>query len=69
MEKNRTVDQVTAESYAASVGAVHFNTSAKLNKGIDDMFLELTKRWWFFFPSQLCVLSHLFLFMCVWQAC
>ncbi len=48
MEKNRTVDQMTAEAYATSVGAVHFNTSAKLNKGIDDMFLELTKRWFLF---------------------
>lgn len=44
MEKNRTVDQSAAEAYAASVGAVHFNTSAKLNRGIDEMFLDLVKR-------------------------
>ena len=30
--------------FASSVGAVHFYTSAKLNKGIDEMFLDLTKR-------------------------
>lgn len=44
MEKNRTVDQSTAEQYAASVGAVHFNTSAKLNRGIEEMFFDLCKR-------------------------
>mmetsp|Transcript_19737 Transcript_19737/g.51384 ORF Transcript_19737/g.51384 Transcript_19737/m.51384 type:complete len:210 (-) Transcript_19737:4256-4885(-) len=44
MEKNRNVDQATAEKYAQSVGAVHFHTSAKLNRGIEDMFLDLTKR-------------------------
>jgi hypothetical protein len=26
------------------VGAQHFNTSAKLNDGVDDVFLALTKR-------------------------
>ena len=30
-------------SYAKSVGAKHFHTSAKLNKGIDELFLDLTK--------------------------
>lgn len=44
MEKNRTVKQADAEAYAESVGAVHFLTSAKLNRGIDDMFLDLSKR-------------------------
>jgi Ras-related protein Rab-21 len=29
--------------YAASVGAKHFHTSAKLSKGIDEMFLDLSK--------------------------
>lgn len=29
--------------YAASVGAKHFHTSAKLNKGIEEMFLDLSK--------------------------
>jgi len=30
-------------SYTTSVGAKHFHTSAKTNKGIEDMFLELCK--------------------------
>lgn len=44
MEKNRNVDQATAEKYAESVGAVHFHTSAKLNRGIEELFLDLSKR-------------------------
>lgn len=44
MEKNRHVDHDEAEAYAKSVGAYHFNTSAKLNRGIDEMFLDLSKR-------------------------
>lgn len=31
-------------SYAASVNARHCYSSAKLNQGIEDMFLDLTKR-------------------------
>lgn len=30
--------------YAKTVGAKHFHTSAKLNKGIEEMFFELSKR-------------------------
>ena len=30
-------------SYAASVGAVHYTTSAKQNKGIQELFLDLSK--------------------------
>lgn len=30
-------------SYAESVGARHFHTSAKLNKGIEELFLDLSK--------------------------
>eukprot|EP00040_Diaphanoeca_grandis_P029435 m.172423 g.172423 ORF g.172423 m.172423 type:complete len:216 (-) comp31685_c6_seq1:203-850(-) len=44
MEKNRRVDQNTAEKYAASVGAVHFHTSAKQDKNIGEMFLDLSRR-------------------------
>ncbi len=33
-----------AEAYAASVSARHYGTSAKLNKGIDELFLDLSKR-------------------------
>jgi len=44
LEKNRVVSVEEAELYAASVGAKHYHTSAKLNKGIDELFLDLTKR-------------------------
>eukprot|EP00039_Didymoeca_costata_P006208 m.88291 g.88291 ORF g.88291 m.88291 type:complete len:211 (-) comp13157_c1_seq1:148-780(-) len=44
MEKHRTVKHETAEEYARTVGAKHFLTSAKLNRGIDEMFLDLSKR-------------------------
>jgi Ras-related protein Rab-21 len=42
-EKDRNVSLRDAESYAASVGARHFQTSAKCNKGIEELFLDLTK--------------------------
>ncbi|KAG8278737.1 Ras- protein Rab-21 [Homalodisca vitripennis] len=44
LEKQRTVPVEDAEEYAKSVGATHFHTSAKLNKGIEEMFLELSKQ-------------------------
>ena len=44
LEKNRQVEIAAAEEYARSVGAVHFSTSAKTNKGTDDVFLDLSKR-------------------------
>jgi len=44
LERNRVVPVDKAESYAISVGAKHYHTSAKLNKGVNEMFLELTKR-------------------------
>lgn len=44
LDKDRHVDAEVAEEYAKSVGAKHFHTSAKMNKGIDDLFLDLTKR-------------------------
>lgn len=31
-------------SYANKVGAIHFQTSAKLNKGVEEMFLALTQK-------------------------
>ena len=34
-----------AEEYAKLVGAKHVHTSAKLNRGIDELFLSLTKSW------------------------
>lgn len=38
-------------SYAQSVGAMHFETSAKNNVGVEDLFLSLT--------NMVCI-SHLF---------
>jgi len=35
------VDTVIA-SYAKSVGAAHFDTSAKSNKGLDEVFIDLS---------------------------
>lgn len=44
LEKSRTVDRSAAEAYAQSVGAVHIHTSAKLNKGLDQVFVKLTQK-------------------------
>lgn len=44
LQKDRKVPAEEAEEYAASVGAKHFHTSAKLNKGIEDLFLDLSQR-------------------------
>lgn len=44
LEKQRNVDHEEAQKYAESVGAQHFLTSAKQNKNLDKVFLELTKR-------------------------
>ncbi|XP_065669081.1 ras-related protein Rab-21 isoform X2 [Hydra vulgaris] len=43
MDKERHVLVSEAEEYAKSVGAKHYHTSAKLNRGIEEMFLDLTK--------------------------
>lgn len=34
----------SVDRYAKSVGAKHFHTSAKLNQGIEEMFLELSQK-------------------------
>jgi len=44
LEKSRAVDAEEALSYAKSVGAKHYTTSAKLNQGLNELFLDLTKR-------------------------
>ncbi|XP_008053429.1 ras-related protein Rab-21 [Carlito syrichta] len=44
LEKERHVSVQEAESYADSVGAKHYHTSAKQNKGIEELFLDLCKR-------------------------
>lgn len=43
LERDRHVDGAEAEAYAKSVGAKHLLASAKLNKGVDELFLELAK--------------------------
>mmetsp|Transcript_55650 Transcript_55650/g.131408 ORF Transcript_55650/g.131408 Transcript_55650/m.131408 type:complete len:199 (+) Transcript_55650:63-659(+) len=44
LDKQRQVSVQEAETYAASVNAQHFSTSAKTSKGIDECFLSLTKK-------------------------
>lgn len=44
LERHRHVAVQDAQEYSAAVGAQHFNTSAKLNDGVDDVFLALTKQ-------------------------
>eukprot|EP01036_Dinobryon_divergens_P029402 gene29402-38494_t len=44
LEKNRHVNEEEAVRYAESVGAVHFHTSAKANKGLDDVFMALAQK-------------------------
>ncbi|XP_067950887.1 ras-related protein Rab-21-like [Watersipora subatra] len=43
-EKERTVMASTAQEYASSVGAKHYHSSAKLNKGVEELFVDLSKR-------------------------
>ncbi len=63
--------------YAKSVGAKHFHTSAKMNKGIDELFLDLTRSKFLIimnvsslFFSSFCGLSLLLLINCTvpWTA-
>lgn len=42
LESERVVPLEEAEGYAEQVGAKHFYTSAKLNQGLEELFLELT---------------------------
>jgi len=43
LEKDRQVSDDDAQSYAKTVGASHLLCSAKSGKGVDNVFLELTK--------------------------
>jgi Ras-related protein Rab-21 len=43
LEKNRNVNEQEAVKYAESVGALHFHTSAKANRGLDDVFNALSQ--------------------------
>jgi len=44
LERSRVVSIEEADQYAESVGAKHYSTSAKLNKGLEELFLDMTKR-------------------------
>ncbi|XP_065573068.1 ras-related protein Rab-21-like [Artemia franciscana] len=44
LESERAINLATCESYADTVGAHHVSTSAKINKGIDELFFNITKR-------------------------
>ncbi|XP_015116076.1 ras-related protein Rab-21 [Diachasma alloeum] len=44
LEKDRSVSFEEADRYAKQVGAAHFHTSAKQNRNIEEMFLDLTRR-------------------------
>lgn len=42
LEQDSALEFEEAESYAQLVGAKHFHTSAKLDQGVDELFMELT---------------------------
>ncbi|XP_076878413.1 ras-related protein Rab-21-like [Brachyhypopomus gauderio] len=44
LDKDRNVSTEDVERYADAVGAKHYQTSAKLNTGIEELFLSLCKR-------------------------
>lgn len=44
LAKDRAVPLETAEAYAAQVGAKYYETSAKLNDGVEELFLGLTSQ-------------------------
>lgn len=44
LEKNRNVNEQEAIQYAESVGAAHFHTSAKANRGLDEVFNSLATK-------------------------
>ena len=44
MSGQRAVAFQRAQDYAESVGAIVFETSAKANKGIEELFVEISRR-------------------------
>lgn len=44
LEKKRAVKEQEAIEYAESVGATHFQTSARANRGLDEVFRDLGER-------------------------
>eukprot|EP00897_Mesotaenium_endlicherianum_P011024 jgi/Mesen1/9950/ME000071S09367 len=43
LERQRRVSTEESQSYADAIGAAHFATSAKLNKGVEDAFLNIAR--------------------------
>lgn len=43
MKSKKNVPEEEALTYVSSVEASHFYTSAKLNKGLDEIFMDLAK--------------------------
>lgn len=43
LESKREVVNADVVNYASSIGAHHMQTSAKLNQGIDNIFMNLTR--------------------------
>eukprot|EP00033_Pygsuia_biforma_P001936 GCRY01002158.1.p1 GENE.GCRY01002158.1~~GCRY01002158.1.p1 ORF type:complete len:203 (+),score=32.27 GCRY01002158.1:165-773(+) len=44
LEKNRNVKREAAEEFAKSVGATHYESSAKQNRGVSELFAQLAKK-------------------------
>ncbi|KAJ8916899.1 hypothetical protein NQ315_013368 [Exocentrus adspersus] len=44
LARDRHVTLEEAQVYSEKVGAMHFETSAKLNEGVDELFLALTEK-------------------------
>ena len=57
LEKMRSVDDEEARLYASSVDASHFYTSAKSNKGLDEVFIDLAQSKWC--DSYYCITHNL----------
>lgn len=58
LQKNAHVSVEEADAYAASVGAQHIRTSAKLNQGVDEVFMTLVQ------SASSHVSSHQFFVQC-----
>jgi Ras-related protein Rab-21 len=48
LEKDRRVSKQTAQEYAQSVNAKLYSTSAKLNRGVEELFNDLSIRKYYY---------------------